>query len=198
MACIPLNVTLVEGVDYEVDLTNGRIRFLSTGQMAALVASDTFCGATVQFCCGNQDCGTALPYACDRACYVHDGYETVLQQGAEDYRSDDEKMVKMIAVEAEPLPQSTPSVIRAEVGYAATPSCFTWKPTKSLNYECQTDRSAAQHVAQKTRPDGTFYFPTWRRGRFLASRFIIDGIGGGGKFSGMSFMIKNWGQQDSP
>lgn len=137
-------------------------------------------------------------YACHGEFYHHVGYETVMQQGAENYRSDDEKMIKMIAVEAEPLPQSTPSVITTEVGYAPTPSCFTWKSTKDLDFECQTLLTPAQHLARQTRPDGTFYFPCWRRGRFLSARFIIDGIGGGGKFSAMAFMIKGWGQQDSP
>lgn len=137
-------------------------------------------------------------YACHGEFYHHVGYETVMQQGAEGYRTDDEKMIKMIAVEAEPLPQSTPSIITAEVGYASTPSCFTWKTTKDLDFECVTAKTAAQHLAQKTRPDGTFYFPCWRRGRYISARFIIDGIGGGGKFSAMQFMIQNWGQQDSP
>lgn len=137
-------------------------------------------------------------YACHGEFYHHVGYQTVMQQGAENYRVDDEKMMKMIGVEAEPLPQSTPSIITAESGYASTPSCFTWRSTRNLDFECVTELTAAQHVTRKTRPDGTFYFPTWTRGRYLSSRFIIDGIGGGGKFSAMQHMIKTWGQQDSP
>lgn len=136
-------------------------------------------------------------YACHGEFYHHVGYQTVMQQGAESYRSEDEKVMKMISLEAEPLPQSTPSIVTAEVGYASTPSCFTWKTTKNLDYECQTEKTAAQHLAQKTRPDGMFYFPVWRRGRYLSARFIIDGIGGGGKFSAMAFQVKGWGQQDT-
>ncbi len=137
-------------------------------------------------------------YACHGEFYHHVGYQTVMQQGAENYRNDDEKMMKMIGVEAEPLPQSTPSIITAEAGYASTPSCFTWRSTRNLDFECVTELTAAQHVTRKTRPDGTFYFPTWTRGRYLSARFIIDGIGGGGLFSAMQFMLKSWGQQDSP
>lgn len=137
-------------------------------------------------------------YSCHGEFYHHDGYQTVMQQGAEAYRTDDEKMMKMIQVEAEPLAQSTPSILTAESGYGSQPDCFTWKTTKDLDFECQTELSAAQHVTEKTRPDGTFYFPTWVRGRYLSSRFIIDGIGGLGKFSAMQFLIKNWGQQDTP
>lgn len=137
-------------------------------------------------------------YSCHGEFYHHVGYRTVMQQGAESYRDDNEKMMKMISLEAEPLPQSTPSILTAEAGYGSQPSCFTWKATKDQDFECQTDLTAAQHLARKTRPDGTFYFPTWVRGRYLSSRFIIDGIGGGGKFSAMQFLTKSWGQQDTP
>lgn len=137
-------------------------------------------------------------YACHGEFYHHVGYETVMQQGAENYRDDDEKMMKMIVLEAEPLPQSTPSILTAEAGYGSQPSCFTWKSTKDHDFECQTELTAAQHLARKTRPDGLFYFPTWVRGRYLSSRFIIDGIGGGGTFSSMQFLTKRWGQQDTP
>lgn len=139
-------------------------------------------------------------YSCHGEFYHHVGYQTVMQQGMENYRSEDEKVIKMIALEAEPLAQSTPSIVTAEVGYAAQPfpNCTTWKATKDLDYECLTARTQAQHIAAKSRPDSTFYFPVWRRGRYLSARFIIDGIGGGGTFSAMAFSIKNWGQQDNP
>lgn len=137
-------------------------------------------------------------YACHGQTYVHRGYETVMQTGAESFRTDDEKMLKMVSLEADPEDQSTPSIVTMEVGYAAQPGCFTWKATKDEDYECLTSRTAAQHATARTRPDGTFYFPTWTRGRFLATRMILDGVGGLGKFSAFSFLVKNWGQQDSP
>lgn len=195
--CGQYNVRLTQGVDYLVDTDTGRIKFLSTGRLGNL---DGICDVNVSVCCTEPGC-YALPEhfeACDLACYVHEGYETVMQQGAEDYKTDDEKVIKMISLEAEPLPQSTPSPIRVDVGYASTPSCFTWKNAKTLDFECQTDRSAAEHAAQRTRPDGTFYFPVFRRGRYLSSRFVLSGIGGGGKFSGMWFQVKGFGQRDTP
>lgn len=137
-------------------------------------------------------------YACHGEFYTFEGYQTVMQQGAEAYRTDDEKMVKMVGLEAQPLAQSTPSTLTMQVGYAAQPSCFTWTDTRDLDYECLTEKTAAQHATQRTRPDSTFYFPTWRRGRFLSARFIIDGIGGLGTFSAMQFMIRNWGQNENP
>ena len=80
----------------------------------------------------------------------------------------------------------------------AVSNCTTWRTAKILPYECLTFRTPAQRVRDSTRPDATFYFPVWRRGRFLAARFILDGLGGGGMFSAMSFMIQSWGQQDNP
>lgn len=137
-------------------------------------------------------------YSCNGEFYHNDPYDTVMQTGTQDFRSDDEKIVKMIGLEAEPLPQSTPSQLQMDVGYGSQPSCMVWRDLRPLDYECQTELTLAQLTARGLRKDGTFYFPTWRRGRFLAARFRIPGIGGGGTFSTMQQMIKGWGQQDSP
>jgi len=137
-------------------------------------------------------------YACDGEFYHFLGYDTVMQEGAEDYKSGDEKVIKMIGIEAEPLASSSPLDMICEVGYAATPNCFTWKASRPLPFECQTAKSPAQHLADKTRPDGTFYYPVWRRGVYISTRFRISGIGGGGKFSELDKMLQGWGQQDSP
>ena len=137
-------------------------------------------------------------YGCFGQYYRNVGYETVMQQGAEAFRTDDEKMVKMITIEASPEDQSTPSTLSMEIGYAAQPSCFTWKATRDELYECQTERTAAQHTAAKTRPADPFFFPTWTRGRFISTRFIIDGLGGLGKFSSLTIELKNWGQHEVP
>lgn len=137
-------------------------------------------------------------YSCQGQYYHHDGYDTVMQQGAEGYRNADEKMVKMIGVEAEPLPQSTPSSLVAEVGYAPTPNCFTWQTIRALDFECRSALTASQRAAYGIRSDSTFYFPCWRRGIYLSARFRLSGLGGGGDFSAMQLMIKGWGQQDSP
>lgn len=198
MACENANLTLIEGVDYELDLEAGRIRFLSSGQLGPLIDAGNFCGLTINVCCQNDACDPYGIYACDLACYVRDGYDTVMQEGAEAYRSDDEKVIKMIGIEAEPLASSTPLDIVAEVGFASTSNCFTWKASRPLPFECQTEKSPAQHLADRTRPDGTFYFPVWRRGRYISTRFRIRGIGGGGKFGSLDKALQGWGQPDSP
>lgn len=137
-------------------------------------------------------------YSCHGEFYHFVGYDTVFQEGSEQYRSGDEKMIKRVQIEAEPLPQSTPSPLECDVGYGAQPSCMTWVPTRILDFECQSEKTAAEHEAQKTRPDGMFTFATWRRGLYISTRFRITGIGGGGTFSGMHKLIKGWGQADNP
>lgn len=137
-------------------------------------------------------------YACHGQYYTFEGYNTVFQDGSESYRSTDEKMIKRVQIEAEPLPQSSPSPIDCEVAYGAQPSCMTWVGTRPLDFECQSAKTAAQHAADGTRPDGVFNYPTWRRGQYLSVRFRISGIGGGGTFSGLHKLIKGWGQAESP
>jgi hypothetical protein len=194
---------LIEGVDYELDLENGRIRFLSTGALGPTVGAFVEtggCGVAVEACCTDPACvylDDSL-YGCDSACYVQEGYDTVFQEGANDYRSGDEKMLKRVTVEAEPLPQSTPSPLECDVGYGSQPSCYTWKPVRQLDFECQTNKTPAQHAAARTRPDDGFHFPTWVRGRYISARFRVTGIGGGGMFSGLHKLVKSWGQHDAP
>lgn len=137
-------------------------------------------------------------YACQGEFYTNEGYVTAMQSGAQDFRTEDEKIVKMIGVEAEPVAQAVPLYLQMEVGYGSQPSCMTWAGIRSLPFECLTNKTPAQHLADHTRPDGTFYFPTFRRGVYLGARFRINGIGGAGKFSSLFQMIKGWGQQDSP
>ncbi len=137
-------------------------------------------------------------YSCHGEFYHNDPYDTVMQEGAEMYRSEDEKIIKRIRLEAEPLPQASPSDLECDVGYGSMPTCMTWKEAETKLFECQTNKSAAQHTADKTRQDGQFNFPVWRRGVYIAARFRITGIGGGGTFSSLHKIIKGWGQPDSP
>lgn len=137
-------------------------------------------------------------YGCFGQFYQFHPYDTVWQQGSEKYRVDNEKMIKMITLEAEPLAQSTPSDLVGEIGYGSTPSCLTWKPMKTLPFQCPTKLTRQQQLAKKVRPDDNFYFPVWRRGRYLSARFRISGVGGGGNFSGLQLEVANWGQQSNP
>jgi hypothetical protein len=194
---------LIEGIDYEVDLPNGRIKFLSTGALGPTVAAfieGGGCGVDVQVCCTDPACvylDDSL-YGCDSACYVQEGYDTVFQEGAENYRNDEEKMLKRATVEAEPLPASSPAPLECDVAFGNQPSCMKWVPVRPLEFECQTEKSAAQHAADRTRPDDGFHFPTWVRGKYLSVRWRVTGIGGGGMFSALHKLVKGWGQHDAP
>jgi hypothetical protein len=199
--CVPYQEPLVSGVDYELDAANGRIRFLSSGRLGgAGYSAYGICGATVSFCCQDSGCVYVedAEHSCMGACYIKDGYDTVFQEGAENYRNDEEKMLKRATVEAEPLPASTPAPLECDVAFGNQPSCMTWKAVRPLEFECQTEKSAAQHAADRTRPDDGFHFPTWVRGKYLSVRWRVTGIGGGGMFSALHKLIKGWGQHDAP
>lgn len=203
MPCGSEEITLVEGVDYEVDLSGGRIRFLSTGALGPTLQAfidSGGCGVTIDFCCENPGCAYLADeiYSCDLACYVRDGYDTVFQEGAEDYRSTDEKMIKRATLEAEPEPESSPPELQCDIGFAKQPNCMTWKAVRPLLFECQSNKTAAQHAAARTRPDDGFHFPTWQRGQYISTRFRVTGIGGAGDFSAIHKLVKSWGQHDAP
>jgi hypothetical protein len=187
-------------VDFELDRVNGRIRFLSNGALAGVMSDPNHCGISVEFCCSNGQCVYLTNYSasCDAACYVQEGYDTVFQEGAENYRSDEEKMMKRATVEAEPLPASSPAPLECDVAFGNQPSCMKWVPVRPLEFECQTEKSAAQHATDRTRPDDNFHFPTWVRGKYLSVRWRVTGIGGGGMFSALHKLVKGWGQFDAP
>lgn len=194
---------LVEGVDFEFDQANKQIRFLSSGQLGPSL--EYFygyggCGVRVELCCENSGCVylEEPEQSCDLACYVRDGYDTVFQEGAEDYRSSDEKMIKRATLEAEPEPESSPPELQCDIGFAKQPNCMTWKPVRPLLFECQSNKTAAQHAVDRTRPDDGFHFPTWQRGQYISTRFRVTGIGGAGDFSAIHKLVKGWGQHDAP
>lgn len=131
-------------------------------------------------------------YSCTGEYYVHEPYSTVLQSGAMDLRTDNEKVLKRLTVEAFPEPQSTPSILRCFVGFASQAHCPTWRESRFKDYECQTAMTAAEHAAAHTRPDDRFHFPFWARGKYLFARIRIDGVGGAGVFSEVNLTAKEW------
>jgi hypothetical protein len=135
-------------------------------------------------------------YACTGDYYERVGYDSVMQIGVETFRIDDEKMIRFVHLEANPLEQSTPSMVECDVAYGAQPSCMTWTELEQKEYACVTAYSTAQHAANNTRPDNRFSFNVWRRGIYLSARIRIGGLGGGGKFGALWFEVKPWGQSD--
>lgn len=136
-------------------------------------------------------------YSCTGEYYTHLPFSTVFQTGAMDFKQDNEKMMKRITLEAFPEAQSTPSTLRAHVGFAAQSKCDRWRELRFKSYECQTEKTDAEHTTDKTRPDDRFHFPCWARGKYLFARFQIDGIGGAGEFSELNFQVKTWENNSS-
>lgn len=197
------SIQLTENVDFYFDSNLGRIKFSAGGQLGPTLNyfyAAGGCGAQVDFCCGNPGCAYLEDpiYSCDNACYVREGYDTVFQEGAEDYRSTDEKMIKRATLEAEPEPESSPPELQCDIGFAKQPNCMTWRAVRPLPFECQSNKTAAQHQTDRTRPDDGFHFPTWQRGQYISTRFRVTGIGGAGDFSAIHKLVKAWGQHDAP
>ena len=141
--------------------------------------------------------GYSIP-GCSHEAYVWFGYDSVMQMGLETFKSDTEKMINRVDIEAVAKVQATPSELECEVGYGSQPGCITWVASEPKDFECVTDRTAAQHTAQNTRQSGQYRYPFWRRGAYLAARFRISGVGGGGDFGAMHLWVKNWGHTGSP
>ena len=141
--------------------------------------------------------GYSIP-GCSAEAYVWFGYDSVMQMGLEMFRSDTEKMTNRVDIEAVAKEQAVPSLLECEVGYGSQPGCITWVLSAPKSFECVTDRTASQHAAQGTRQSGQFRYPFWRRGAYLAARFRISGVGGGGDFGAMHLWVKNWGHTGSP
>jgi len=60
MACVISEITLVEGVDYDIDLDNGLVRFKSTGQLGPTLEDFVAaggCGARVDYCAETPEPG---------------------------------------------------------------------------------------------------------------------------------------------
>lgn len=137
------------------------------------------------------------PEGCGSGRYVIVEYDTVLQMGLERFKTDDEKLIKRVTVEATPLPDATPNELECEVGYGSQPNCIRWAGSQNRAFECQTALSVEQQAARGIRQDGRFDFAFWRRGVYLAARIRIGGVGGGGDLSCLYLMTKAWGQADN-
>lgn len=118
-------------------------------------------------------------YACDGGYYGCVGYDSVLQSGAQDFSSDNEKVIKRIVVEADALDQTTPSDLNCYVGYSSQAACERWILLEPQELRCLSDFTAQQLIDQGIRPDRRLNFPTFYRGRYLHYRLRISGIGGG-------------------
>lgn len=121
--------------------------------------------------------------------YVLDGYNSIIECGAEDLGIDAEKVSRMLKVEYTADPQTTPNLLYADVAYGVEANCRTWKNIKKVQPDgtidtgvplrCLTEFDLATHEANQTRPGKDATFPCSIRGKFLSYRLRIEGTGGG-------------------
>lgn len=121
--------------------------------------------------------------------YALDGYYTLLQSDLSHWEQDAEKLIKHLLVDYDAVAQEPPSLLYAEVAYAAQPRCTTWKSIGSRDLRCLTEESAIEHDTYNTRPDLAARYPTYYRGRYIGYRFYSNGVGGSACYSRVMLAI---------
>lgn len=112
--------------------------------------------------------------------YVLDAYPSLMQSGAMFFGSGDvEKVFSGVTAEYKALPQTTPSLLSAQVGFGPQASCPTWRDVGSRALKCLTEKTRLQHEVARTRPDVAARFSFLYRGIALFYRFVVVGTGGG-------------------
>lgn len=138
---------------------------------------------------------SAYSYPCPETIdgdYTNDGYVSLLQADAGDWKIKTEKLVSKICVDYTAEDQTTPSKLHCELAYGEQPECLGWdRSAETKNLECLTDRSRMQHRLRNTRPDTLPTFKFHRRGVYLAWRFWVGGTGGLSCFNGVTLSVRN-------
>lgn len=132
-----------------------------------------------------------IAYACGfTAFYVADGYDSVLQSGANDFGSDNEKFIKRLSADFDAAPQTVPNLLYGYVGYSAQAGCPIWIALEPVEMKCLSCFSETQQAQDNTRADDHPNFPCWQRGRYLHWRLKITGTGGGSTFSSVKQVVR--------
>ncbi len=137
----------------------------------------------------NSEISYDCPYTTS-AEYLLEGYTSLVQGDAHKYGKSEEKTISLASVDAMARDQAVPSMLQFQVGYGAQGGCLTWKTAEPRELKCLTDKTAAEHAANNTRPDTFLRFPVYRTGQFLAYRFYVQGIGGGSCFSEVKLKVR--------
>lgn len=129
--------------------------------------------------------------------YTTDGYYSMLQSDANNFKERIDKTINRMAVEFISEAQTTPSLLHAHVAFGTQPNCMTWdKSTTPKKLQCLTEQTRRKHALRNTRPDEMPTFKFWRRGVYLAWRFFVKGTGGCSTFNQVELSVKkasgNW------
>jgi len=129
----------------------------------------------------------------DGAVYVLDGYTTVLESGADDFKSDLEKTISEFLVNFTAPVQTTPSTLELFIGYGPSPECGQFKLERIVDTDgsvldgrpigCQSLTSDTAHDLAGTRADEPAKWFPYRRGIFFQWRLRVRGTGGSLCFS---------------
>lgn len=128
--------------------------------------------------------------SCDNAFYVCQGYDSVLQSGANDFGTDNDKVIKRFTVEYNAVEQSTPSNLNCYVGYSAQAVCHSWVQLTDQPLKCLSCFTDGQRATENTRADERAHYPTFYRGKYLHNRLKISGVGGGACLSELTWVVK--------
>jgi hypothetical protein len=121
--------------------------------------------------------------------YSNSGYYTLLQSDQSKLGLDEEKIIKQVVADYQAASQEPPSELTCEVAYSSQPRCTTWKDIGDKELTCLTDYSAAQHLANNTRPTPDAKFNAFYRGHFLGYRIYTSGVGGSACFSRITLSV---------
>lgn len=111
--------------------------------------------------------------------YAQDGYFSLLQSDADNYKQPVEKLINRSKVDYVAEDQVVPNDLSFDVAYGAQPRCLTWDQSATpQELACLTAESAAQHAANNTRPATFATFNFFRRGAYIAWRAYTSGTGG--------------------
>lgn len=133
---------------------------------------------------------TYCAVGCDDAYYFCLGYDNVLQSGAQDFRSDEEKLIKRLTFEVDPVAQTTPSNLQCWVGYSSQAVCDTWVKLEDVPMKCLDPRTPRQLEDQILRDDKRLHFQTYYRGKYISWKIKVSGTSGGSCFGNMVQVVR--------
>lgn len=119
------------------------------------------------------------------------GFPSLIQSGQNSYGTEVEKTFSRVRIGYKAAAQTTPSLIYCDISFGAQSSCPTWKNVGSRELACLTERSAAQHLTNRTRPSLDANFPFQYRGKYLGWRSYILSTGGLACFESVDLFMRN-------
>lgn len=129
------------------------------------------------------------PYSTDGV-YTLEPYSSLMMSDMNKLGRNEEKAIRLASIDYIAGVQAVPSLLRFQIGYSSQPGCVTWRDATPCELKCLTEKTAAEHLANNTRPNTMCKFPVHWSGVFLGYRFYITGLGGKSCFSEVKLEIR--------